>query len=41
LRGYANRIKITATSVLAPVLSVIGLDAVTTVVTDAEGNHAK
>jgi anti-sigma B factor antagonist len=42
LLPYADRIKITATSVLAPVLSVTGLDAITTVVSDAaEGNHGK
>ena len=42
LLPYANRIKIIATPILAPVLSVTGLDAVTTVVSDAvEGNHGK
>ena len=35
LLPYANRIKIIATALLAPVLSVTGLDAVTTVVSDA------
>jgi anti-sigma B factor antagonist len=35
LLPYANRIKIIATAILAPVLSVTGLDAVTTVVSDA------
>jgi anti-sigma B factor antagonist len=35
LLPYASRIKIIATAILAPVLSVTGLDAVTTVVSDA------
>lgn len=35
LLPYANRIKIIATAILAPVLSVTGLDAVITVVSDA------
>ena len=35
LLPYANRIKIIATAILAPVLSVTGLDTVTTVVSDA------
>jgi anti-sigma B factor antagonist len=42
LLPYANRINVIATAILAPVLSVTGLDGVTTVVSDtAEGNHGK